>query len=176
MSRCICCPVLSGCATGCYIPTTIDLTLTVGAVTNPRDFTPTQAEKDLLADVVNGTYVLEYFNALSYQLSLSSGGYDKVLAVDWKCTDTFPVVQLTARFCKDSSPYQTFNVINSAGLVFGTARFDSTEAGNVVDYCGGQTEVVNEGVDLHFLKQAVYCNPTGLGSLAVFDVDVVIEA
>lgn len=178
MGRCICCPILSGCGSNCYIPTTIDLTLTVGAMTNPLDFTPTADEEDLIADVVDGTYVLEYSSSLVYSYSLTGGAYDKLITVQWSCTETNPVLRLNALFCENaaSQPYNTFFAKNANAGFTPQAWFSSSDAESIPDYCAGATEIVNTSVEVRFLKQGVQCAPASLGDIAIFDLDVLIEA
>lgn len=182
MSRCICCPVVSGCSAGCYVPASLQLSLSVGDF-DFGDFTPTPAEEALIASVVDGTYVLEWYSGPTvfrhfYQLSFSDGDWDISFDLGWRCTDSStlssPTMYVTALFCNNTSPYLTFNLYNSAGISLARANFPGSIPANILDYCAGDTSLLFGSAYMDYRK--IQCNATSICDNSSFFVDVVVEA
>lgn len=182
MARCVCCPVLSGCSTGCYVPASLQLSLSIGAF-DFGDFTPTPTEEALIASVVDGTYVLEWYSGPTvsrhfYQLSFTSGDWDVSLDLGWRCTDSStlssPTMYAVAQFCNNTSPYLTFNLYNSSGISLARANFPGSTPANIIDYCSGTTSLLYTSAYMDYRK--IQCNSTSLCENASFFVDVVVEA
>lgn len=179
MARCVCCPPYSYCAAGCYVPTTLNLTLSVGSFLGlPGDFTPTAAEEALLSSIVDGTYIVEWDGLNYYELDITAAGWQRFFSIAWSCTDSSiylnPTVAIFATFCNLSSPYLTFNAYTSAGVALARADYPGSPPASILDYCGGQTEIVNDAAIMEYRK--IQCDRTALAPRARFDMSVLLEA
>lgn len=178
MTRCICCPPASGCGGSCFIPATLELSLTVGAIVSG---TLTPSEEAVFVSVVDGTYVLDYYDTFGFPPYLfedSSGGFEKYIAVEvWNCNDSSgflnPTVGIRARFCNTSSPYLTFNADTSAGLTLARADFPGSGPASRLDFCGGESVIVNDTANIRHRK--IQCNTSSLATEAVYSLSVLLE-
>ena len=184
MTRCVCCPPASGCtgAPNCYVPTTLALSMTIGAF-DSGSFTPTPAEEALIASVVTGTYILDWYAGPIafrhfYGLSFTSGDWDIVLDIGWKCFDDIsassPTMYINALFCNNTSPYLTFFMYNGFGIALSRVAIPGGNAENIVDYCSGSSTLVSQTATMGYRK--IQCDTTSSASQANFFVSYSVEA
>lgn len=160
------------------MPTTLNLTLSVGSFLGlSGDFTPTAAEESLLSSIVDGTYVVEWDGLNYYELIFTDSGWQRTFSVAWSCVDSstylYPTVAISATFCNLSSPYLTFNAYTSAGAAIARADYPGSAPASVLDYCAGETEIVNDTAIMEYRK--IQCNKTSLAPRARFDMSVLLE-